>query len=289
MRQSHTAPCVVLLSALIALTPAFAFGGKKKNSANESKTKLESPAPKQTSGSATTPNLDDILSQPVPRAPLQGSVEEKSEPAEGTPLQGGAMDGGGAPRLNGNAQDGGAVGGVPLQPKIDASTLLKGNASLTGGKAGLQDDPDREDKELMVEWDRWRNKFLRAVQLQVQAGVNHPDDWEEESRPRVVVDPYTGRPMVMPRFPMGTEAWFSCDVTNERKVKNLKIVKPSGFPAYDKAVLEGVRALEGTSMLEYPHGSHRLVVSETAGIRTAQTSEYQYHHFGDVERVRQPQ
>jgi hypothetical protein len=129
---------------------------------------------------------------------------------------------------------------------------------------------------------------LRAVQLQVQAGVNHPDDWEEDSRPRVAVDPYTGQPMVLPRFPMGTEAWFSCDVTNDRRIKNLQIVKPSGYPAYDKAVLEGVRALEGTSMLQYPQGSHRLIVNETAGIRTAQTSNYQYHHFGDVERVRNP-
>lgn len=288
MRQLHTATCVVLLSATVALTPVLAFGGKKKDGKQPEAQKSTGTVPSQSSGTTTAPNLDDILSQPVPRAPLQGSVEEQTAaPTEGGALQGQADSNGRSP-LKGNAQDGGPVGGVPLQPKADKANILKGNASLTGGKLGLQDDPDKEDNELMVEWDRWRNKFLRAVQLQVQVGVNHPDDWEEDSRPRVGIDPATGQPMVMPRFPMGTEAWFSCDVTSDRKIKNLQIVKPSGYPAYDKAVVEGVRALEGTSMLQYPNGSHRLVVNETAGIRTAQTSDFQYHHFGDVERVRQP-
>jgi TonB family protein len=279
MRRLHTSACVALLSILVSLPQASAFGLKKPKAS-------ATPAVKTTSDTKDiTPVIDDILKQPVKPQPLQGGVEatDAAAPIGGDPLKGTADDTGGT-KLNGNAQDGGPIRGIPMQPKPDTLPVLKGNASVLNGK--VSEDPDMQDRELMVEWDRWRNKFLRAVQLQVQVGVNHPDDWDEDARPKIVIDPYTGQPTVQPRFPMGTEAWFTCDVTSDKRVKNLSIVKPSGHPAYDKAVLEGVRALEGTSLLNYPTGSHRITVSQTAAIRVGTSADYQYHHFGDVEHVR---
>lgn len=232
-----------------------------------------------------------------PRLPerLQGTVEHTGETAPGQALSGKSDTTGGA--LSGRADENGPLrSGVtdagqaqPLQPKLAPAPVLKGAAVVSGSKLGAQQqDPDLEDRELMVEWDRWRNRFLRAVQLQVQAGVNHPDEWEEETpRSRVHVDPYSGTAFVEPRFPMGTEAWFTCEITSDRRIKSLSIVRSSGIAAYDKAVLEGVRALEGTSMLQYPPASRRALVTQTAGIRTAESSDYQYHRFGDVERVKQ--
>jgi hypothetical protein len=285
MRQLHTSACVVLLSILVSLAPASAFGLKKAKPPATPATTNKSASQATSDTKDVIPSIDEVLKQPVKPQPLQGNVEATDAAAspDGTPLKGNA-DTNGSTRLNGNADEQGAPRLIPMQPKAD-TTILKGNASILDGK--VAEDPDLQDRELMVEWDRWRNKFLRAVQLQVQAGVNHPDDWEEDARPKLVIDPYTGQPVgVQPRFPMGTEAWFTCQITADKRVKNLSIVKPSGYPAYDKAVLEGVRALEGTSMLIYPSGSKRQVVGQTAGIRTAGSSDYQYHHFGDVEHVR---
>lgn len=177
-----------------------------------------------------------------------------------------------------------AGSGSEMNPRMAPTSTLHGNASDSAANLGAEEDPDRADRDLMVEWDRWRNRFLRAVQMQIQAGVNHPDFDDD---PRARFDPRTG--MIMPRFPLGTEAWFSCEVTNDKRIRHLKIIRSSGTPAYDKAVLEGVRALEGTSILIYPAGSHRIIVSQEAGIRTSDHADYQYHHFGDVEHYREPQ
>ncbi len=174
----------------------------------------------------------------------------------------------------------GLEGETRLAPRT--KPVLQGNASMATGGLGASQDPDSEDRQLMIEWDRWRNRFLMAVQMQVQAGVNHPD-FEDDIRPRI--DPRTG--FILARFPMGTETWFSCEISSDRRILNLEIIKPSGIAAYDRSVLEGVRALDGTSMLIYPRGSKRAKVSQRAGIRTSDRAEYQYHHFGDVERTRE--
>jgi hypothetical protein len=199
---------------------------------------------------------------PQPRSPLQATIRRSALGADANEYNGVPLDGNMAPR-------------APLQGKADqGATRLHAE----------QNDPDVEDRELMIEWDRWRNRFLRAVQMQVQLGVNHPDDFGEDVRPRF--DPRTG--MHMARFPLGTETWFDCEITSDRRIKNLAIVRPSGIQEYDRAVIEGVRALEGTSILIFPRGSRRPVVQQKAGIRTSDRADFQYHHFGDVERYREP-
>jgi len=156
---------------------------------------------------------------------------------------------------------------------------LQGSAKMEGGDLQAQ-DPDADDMELSVEWDRWRNRFLTAVQMGVQESLNSPEEAD------LRFDPSRG--VVMHRFPLGTVAWFYCKITHDRRITNLKIMESSGFPNYDKAVYAAVRNLEGSAILKYPKRSRRTVVSQHAGIKTSDKSDRQYFKFGDVERIRVP-
>ena len=162
------------------------------------------------------------------------------------------------------------------QGKIDPTTgMLQGSARKEGvGVDGM--DPDEQDRELMIEWDRWHNRFLTAVQTGMQERLNNADESELRWDPvkRVMTS----------RYPLGTVAWFSCQVTPSLEIVRLKLVHSSGFPGYDQAVLDAVSDLSGSSILRYPRGSKRHIVREVAGIYTAETARRQYFKFGDVER-----
>jgi hypothetical protein len=49
-----------------------------------------------------------------------------------------------------------------------------------------------------------------------------------------------------------------------------------------------VQSLEGSSILKFPSRSRRPLVTQTAGIKTAETSEHEFHKFGDTERYTVP-
>src|SRR5205807_1476867 len=101
-------------------------------------------------------------------------------------------------------------------------------------------------------------------------------------------DPLTGAIMVMPPFPLGICTWFDCEITNDRHVARVVITQSSGFPEYDRAVLDGIRALDGLSLLNFPRGSHRISVRQEAGIETASTAGSPFFNFGDIERYNMP-
>lgn len=194
-------------------------------------------------------------------------------------LQGNAEDEGG-PRLQGNATDEDAdLSGQNGREDSSRSKVLQGAAKIDDSELA-KEDPDAEDQELAVQWDAWRNRFLTSVQSGVQEQLNNPDDamlrWDPE------------RQAVMVRFPLGTVAWFSCRITNDRRIVNLKLQHSSGFPNYDQAVINAVKSLEGSVILKYPKRSRRLVVTQIAGIKTSDSADQQYFHFGDVEHYRVP-
>jgi len=218
--------------------------------------------------------------------PLEGKVEQAGQAS--LRIQRPLLDSGAQDAKSGSASrdslQGGARDGLmqPMAPRQDAlSDPLKGNASLLGGKSARAGDPDEDDTELMVEWDRWHNRFLRAVQLGTQEILNNPDT-DDYERPHV--DPNTG--VLTSRYPLGTGAAFSCQVTAEGQVKNLELIENSGFPRYDRAVLQAVRQLAGTQILHFPKGSHRRTVIQPGRIKTAGNSDFKYYKFGDVEKVR---
>jgi hypothetical protein len=239
--------------------------------------------------------------------PLEGRIEESGvEPVSGSQavkktieplpvpvvrprpakLQGQAAQGDQS-KLHGNVNQDGLTGGVddegdmdmrPGKATLDRGGVLKGGAQKEGINGFESMDPDADDQELQVEWDRWRNRLLSAIQSGMQEVINDPNEsnlrWDER------------RQMMVPKFPLGTIAWFFCQVTPDRRILNAKITKPSGYPNYDRAIMESIHNLEGSSILRYPRGSKRTIVSQDGGIKTAETSERRYFKFGDVERQR---
>lgn len=190
-----------------------------------------------------------------------------------------------ASKLKGNLQDQGLNGQEdaassdtsPLSGRADQNGPLKGQA-LDDRMGGIPIDPDADDKQLMVEWDRWRNHFLWAVQSGMQELLNDPNETNLRWDPRANA--------MVARFPLGTTAWFYCQVTPDRRVINLRITHSSGHPNYDHAVLEAINNLVGSSILRYPTGSRRKIVAQSAGIKTADSSEFRYFKFGDIEHQR---
>ena len=250
------------------------------------------PPPESASQSSSDAGADSMSSSSDGKKPLEGKIEKSHDSLriqrknagsgelqsmplpEGTQnLDAKAID----DELRGMVNDGSLKG---LQPALDNSRPLAGRAELQGGKGTKGLDPDEDDTELLVEWDRWHNRFLRAVQLGTQENVNNPDP-DDYERPRV--DPRTG--MISSRYPLGTGAAFSCIVTDDGQIKNLEIFETSGFPKYDKAVLRAVQQLAGTHILKFPKGSHRKTVMQPGRIKTATQADFKYHHFGDVERI----
>lgn len=225
-------------------------------------------------------DLMDPVSPPVPKKDLNAEENDDDDLEPGTgkfdfkkgPLEGKIR----ADDLNGNADDSTLNAGTG---KLDPTKgPLKGTANMDD-MGGLQgQDPDLDDRELQVEWDKWRNRFLWAVQSGVQEALNNPDDTMMRWDPQ--------RQSVVMRFPMGTVAWFACKITNDKRIENLKLMHTSNYPGYDKAVLQAVKSLEGTTILRFPKRSKRLFVSQSAGIKTAETGERQFFNFGDVERYR---
>jgi hypothetical protein len=218
--------------------------------------------------------------------PLEGKIEQAGESS--LRIQRPLLDSGAHDPQSGSASSdalqGGARDGLmqPMSPRQDAlADPLKGNATLLGGKSARAGDPDEDDTELMVEWDRWHNRFLRAVQLGTQEILNNPDT-DDYERPHV--DPLTGA--LTSRYPLGTGAAFSCQVTAEGQIKNLELIENSGFPRYDRAVLQAVRQLAGTQITHFPKGSHRRTVIQPGRIKTAGNSDFKYYKFGDVEKIR---
>lgn len=222
-------------------------------------------------GIAPTPHVPPKAIEPMPVPVVRPKTDPQKATLDATQLQG-RTEGAG---LSGRLEDEGA-GLKPIEGKSDpASGRLKATVSKDDAR-GTAGDPDAADKELMVQWDRWRNRFLHAIQSGMQDKLNDPSEtnlrWDEKAKTMVS------------RYPLGIVAWFACQVTPDRRILNARIIHSSGYPGYDRAVLEAIDDLQGNNILRYPSASRRKIVSQAAGIKTAETSEFRYHKFGDVER-----
>ncbi|SRR5579885_371565 len=170
------------------------------------------------------------------------------------------------------------LGLEPLNGTPDSrAPVLQGEASKNAfGLSASAGDPDAGNQELMIAWDRWRNRLLHAIQSGMQETLNNP------SPANLRWDPV--RQAMVSSYPLGTTAWFSCQVTPDQRITHIELLHSSGHPHYDRAVLDAIDALQGSAILRYPPGSRRKIVTQVAGIRTAQQAEYRNFHFGDVER-----
>jgi hypothetical protein len=186
--------------------------------------------------------------------------------------------------------DGDPTMSKPASATMDQSkssgNYIKGQIQQENGEAGTEsplagnEDPDATDKELMIEWDRWRNRFLQAVLGGTTDALNNDQARNFQFNPQTNV--------VESKYPMGTNAWFSCKITKDGHIKEVLIEKSSGFSGYDDAVRESVQSLEGSAILKFPSRSRRISVLQAGGVeRTAQVNK-QYFHFGDTEHYRVP-
>ncbi len=156
---------------------------------------------------------------------------------------------------------------------------LKGSAQM-GELDAASEDPDADDKELMIAWDRWRNRFLQAVLASTSESLNSDQARSFQINPETHV--------MEAKYPVGTVAWFVCEVTRDREIKRLRILNSSSFAEYDQTVLEAVQALQGSSLLRFPAGSRRKAVLQGGAVERAMQAQNQYFRFGDVERYRVP-
>lgn len=196
--------------------------------------------------------------------PLQGGIEQSEIKggADDTILQGGAGDS----NWQMDAQQGSRDGGRTLQGNT-TDTTLSGNAS---------DDPDENNQELAIEWDRWRNTLIQAIQANTIKNINVHNNihfvWDPRSQ------------MMQSRYPNGTSVWYFLNVLPNRKIINVRLTQNSQFPSYDQAVIDAILALNGNKILAYPRGSKRQIVAQEANVSTAAQSSIQNFNFGDVER-----
>lgn len=223
-----------------------------------------------------TPDSDEFLPDPVGEAkseeplrkpkvkPLQGGIEQSEVRggAEDKILEGGAGD----ESWQMDAQQGMKDGAQPLQGNATDNTL-SGNAS---------EDPDENNQELAIEWDRWRNNLIQAIQANTIKNIN------VHNNIHFVWDPRTQ--MMQSRYPNGTSVWYFLNVLPNRKIINVRLTQNSQFPSYDRAVIDAILALNGNKILQYPRGSKRQIVAQEANVSTAAQTSIQNFNFGDVER-----
>jgi hypothetical protein len=201
------------------------------------------------SGSATPP----MLRAGVEKTDLGGSAEEES---------------------NGSAQphfgnDAGTP--IPSQPMQQPSRL---NAQVNA-------DPDRANPELMLAWDKWRNKFAHSV-WQKYCETLDPGMMFLGSIPVKVANAggYA--------FPPGLKAVYTCTITGDRHISYAQITSSSGDPQLDAIILDCVRSMDGKRSLAFPKGSVRQAVMQREGLSTGATG-WHTREYSDVERVSQRQ
>jgi len=212
-------------------------------------------------GGATIPMATPVLT------PEGGG---QSDSTRGNPLTGSAQQS----NLKGNADENGA-NLQSMQATPGHQPFLSGQANETGGPVLSQEDPDAGDQQLKIDWDNWRNRFIFQVQDNLTEEMNNNSD-------SLIWNPATQQ--MVQRWPLGTMAWFYCSVTPDRRIVNLRLVHSSGYASYDRAVLQAVNELNGSTILAYPPRSKRGIVTQVAGIKTATTTTHRYMHYGDIER-----
>jgi hypothetical protein len=206
-----------------------------------------------------------VMPKLIPAKPMAGQADDNT-------LKGKAQDQGST--LQGQAQKEDAS---KLQAPPPASYDKDKPLQATVNKeAAPNEDPDGDDAELMVQWDRWRNRLLWAIQSGVDEFLSNPPPESLQWDPKANA--------MVSRVPLGIEAWFSCQVTPDHKILNIKLLHGSGSQLYDQAVLAAISQLQGSKILSYPSRSKRIIVTQMAGLKTTETFQRKYFQFGDTER-----
>src|SRR4029453_9699612 len=133
---------------------------------------------------------------------------------------------------------------VKLEPKLDLDPVDKRQQSesvppgqqvtLFGGVV---------EKNLAIEWDKWHNRLVHAVPPRVFNNVVEALD-----------------------VPAGATTGIRCEVTSDRHIKTVQVVKSSGHLWFDKLVRDAVYKLDGHYILTFPPNSKRTEVATNFSI-----------------------
>ncbi len=163
-----------------------------------------------------------------------------------------------------------------LQPLPDTQSAPK--PMTLEGRASLQ-DPDRDDKAVLVEWDKWHNRIAKAAYQRFNASLLGDDAINFSGIPiKLGMSP-------MHHFPDGLKTSTTCLVTADHHIMNLRVVKSSGVKEFDNLVLRAVKGLDGKSVLKFPKNSQRLVVTESDNFWVGTNTGFHQNQLGDVEKL----
>lgn len=115
------------------------------------------------------------------------------------------------------------------------------------------------ERDLTIAWDEWRNRIAQAMLSRMFTNFGEALN-----------------------TPSGLTSWYHCEISSDRKIKLSEISKSSGDLWYDHIVLNGVRRLDGDSILAFPDGSQRTEVSIDLGVSLGEPKS-NYLNFNDME------
>ncbi|HEY9773025.1 MAG TPA: hypothetical protein V6C81_04385 [Planktothrix sp.] len=143
-------------------------------------------------------------------------------------------------------------------------------------------DPDKDDRDMMLAWDKWRNHFAHTVWQHYCENLMGPGTVFIGSVPIKLVNAPSGY-----MFQNGLHATYSCVVTSDRRILAAHITRSSGNPDLDAVILKSVESMSGKHSLTFPKGSRRQAINETESLGTG-ANGWQGHAYNDVERYSAP-
>ncbi len=164
-------------------------------------------------------------------------------------------------------------GGNYKKDKSKADSLKNGHTSLSGDIAA----ESSEDENITINWHRWRNKVSKAVWAKFCVLLAGGDAMMMGNLLVKLGD------APAPHFPLGTRASYTCDIENNRQLKNIRITKSSGNNDFDELVRQSVASINGKQLLKFPKQSKRRVVSVSCELFTTKNGRYSELPFTDLE------
>jgi hypothetical protein len=158
-------------------------------------------------------------------------LAEEVQPSEDKPLPTQAADGP-KPEL------------IKLEPKLDLDPVDQRQQSESGPPGqSVTLFGGVVEKNLAIEWDKWHNRLVHAVPPRVFNNVIEALD-----------------------VPTGATTGIHCEVTSDRHIKTVQVVKSSGNLWFDKLVRDAVYKLDGHYILTFPPNSKRTEVATNFSI-----------------------
>lgn len=145
-----------------------------------------------------------------------------------------------------------------IKPTHDHNNTIRGTVADSA--------EDEETSTLRVHWDEWRNAFLYAVHC-------------------LICDLWSMRPDIS--VPCGRVLIYSCDIANNKEIRNAKILQSCGYRKLDKLVLHALQQFNGAELLQFPFQSKRTLVTQEGGFEVADQFRFDYTSFGDTEMAAQ--